>query len=173
MLSYSMYELKEIKSLKDLKRSQEEITKDLFLTYKATTKANRTEIGFIVDKVLYSIKLKEIDITMVRLTTESKGGLKLKLQISKAQKLEWLASGKAKRLATEQEFTKLVSESKYNKGEVLEKMLTEKRGMEWHKDSVRYDHAGDIDLKRDRIQVKFENASLTSAYTMTRVVSGN
>ena len=118
-------------------------------------------------------ELKEIDITMVRLTTESKGGLKLKLQISKAQKLEWLASGKAKRLATEQEFTKLVSESKYNKGEVLEKMLTEKRGMEWHKDSVRYDQAGDIDLKRDRIQVKFENASLTSAYIMTRVVSGN
>ena len=173
MLNYSMYELKEIKSLKDLKRSQEEITKDLFSTYKATTKANRTEIGFIIDKVLYSIKLKEIDITMVRLTTESKGGLKLKLQISKAQKLEWLASGKAKRLTTEQEFTKLVSESKYNKGEVLEKMLTEKRGMEWHKDSVRYDQAGDIDLKRDRIQVKFENASLTSAYTMQRVVSGN
>ena len=173
MLSYSMYELKEIKSLKDLKRSQEEITKDLFATYKATTKAHKTEIGFIVNKILYSIKLKEIDIAMVKLTTESKGGLKLKLQISKAQKLEWLASGKAKRLATEQEFIKLVSESKYNKGEVLEKMLTEKRGMEWHKDSVRYDKAGDIDLKRDRIQVKFENASLTSAYTMTRVVSGN
>ena len=173
MLNYSNYELKEIKSLKDLKRSQEEITKDLFTTYKATTKSNKSEIGFIVNKILYSIKLKEIDITMVKLTTESKGGLKLKLQISKAQKLEWLASGKAKRLATEQEFIKLVSESKYNKGEVLEKMLTEKRGMEWHKDSVRYDQAGDIDLKRDRIQVKFENASLTSAYTMTRVVSGN
>ena len=173
MLNYSMYELKEIKSLKDLKRSQEELTKDLFETCRAITKANKTEIGFIVDKVLYSIKLKEIDLTMIRLTTESKGGLKLKLQMSKAQKLQWLASGKAKRLATEQEFTKLVSESKYNKGEVLEKMLTEKRGMEWYKDSVRYDKAGDIDLKRDRIQVKFENASLTSAYTMTRVVSGN
>ena len=38
MLNYSMYELKEIKSLKDLKRSQEEITKDLFSTYKATNK---------------------------------------------------------------------------------------------------------------------------------------
>ena len=83
-----MYELKEIKSLKDLKRSQEEITKDLFATYKATTKANRTEIGFVVDKVLYSIKLKEIDITMVRLTTESKGRAKTKAtnkQSSKAR----------------------------------------------------------------------------------------
>ena len=173
MLNYSNYELKKIKSLKDLKRSQQEIKEDLFATYKATTKANRTEIGFIVDKVLYSIKLKEIDVSMVRLTTESKGGLKLKLQISKAQKLEWLKSGKAKRISTESEFLKLVSESKYNKGEMLEKILTEKRKMEWHKDSVRYDKAGDIDLKRDRIQVKFENASLTSAYTMTRVVSGN
>ena len=162
MLNYTNYELKEIKSLKDLQRSQQEVKEDLFTTYKATTKANKTEIGFIIDKVLYSIKLKEIDIEMTRLTTESKGGLKLKLQISKAQ-----------RICTESEFLKLVSESKYNKGEVLEKILTEKRGIKWSKDSVRYDKAGDIDLKRDRIQVKFENASLTSAYTMLRVVSGN
>lgn len=173
MLAYTMYELKEIKSLKDLNRSKNEITIDLFETYKATTKANKIEIGFIVDGVLYAIKLNEITVDMVRLTTESKGGLKLKLQISKTQKLKWLASGKAKKLATEQEFTKLVSESKYNKGEVLERILTEKRGLKWHKDSIRYDKAGDIDLKRDRIQVKFENASLTSAYTMARVVSGN
>ena len=173
MLNYTNYELKEIKSLKDLQRSQQEVKEDLFTTYKATTKANKTEIGFIIDKTLYSIKLKEIDIEMTRLTTESKGGLKLKLQISKAQKLEWLKSGKAKRISTESEFLKLVSESKYNKGEVLEKILTEKRGIKWSKDSVRYDKAGDIDLKRDRIQVKFENASLTSAYTMLRVVSGN
>lgn len=173
MLNYTNYELKEIKSLKDLQRSQQEVKEDLFITYKATTKANKTEIGFIIDKTLYSIKLKEINIEMTRLTTESKGGLKLKLQISKAQKLEWLKSGKAKRISTESEFLKLVSESKYNKGEVLEKILTEKRGIKWSKDSVRYDKAGDIDLKRDRIQVKFENASLTSAYTMLRVVSGN
>ena len=73
----------------------------------------------------------------------------------------------------ESKFLQLVEASKYNKGEVLEKILTEKRGMAWQKDSVRYDKAGDIDLKRDKIQVKFENASLTSAYTMTRVVSGN
>ena len=52
MLSYTNYELKEIKSLKDLKRSQQEIKEDLFSTYKATTKANKTEIGFIVDKIL-------------------------------------------------------------------------------------------------------------------------
>ena len=32
MLSYTNYELKEIKSLKDLKRSQQEIKEDLFST---------------------------------------------------------------------------------------------------------------------------------------------
>ena len=48
-----------------MQRSQQEVKEDLFYTYKATTKANKTEIGFIIDKVLYSIKLKEIDIEML------------------------------------------------------------------------------------------------------------
>lgn len=173
MLNYNLYELKEIKSLRDLQKNKEDVTKDLFNIYTKTTKANKIEIGFIANKKLYSIKLNEIKLENVKLTTESRGGLKLKLAITKKQKLEWLASGKAKELMDESKFLQLVEASKYNKGEVLEKILTEKRGMTWQKDSVRYDKAGDIDLKRDRIQVKFENASLTSAYTMTRVVSGN
>lgn len=173
MLNYNLYELKEIKSLKDLQKNQEEVKKDLYELYTATTGANKTEIGFIVNKKLYSIKLNEIGLDMVKLSTESRGGLKLKLAITKKKKLEWLASGKAKDLMSEENFLNLVATSKYNKGEVLEKLLTEKRGQKWVKDSVRYDKAGDVNLKREKIQIKFENASLTSAYTMTRVVSGN
>ena len=173
MLNYSRFELKEIKSLKDLERSEREITEDLFQVYVNTTRATHTEIIFIENATVYTIKLKEIKKEMVRLTTESRGGLKLKLRITKAMKNEWLTTGKAKELISEEKFYEMVKASKYNKGEIAEKLVTEKRGLKWTKDNVRYDKAGDIDLKRDRIQVKFENASLTSAYTMSRVVSGN
>jgi hypothetical protein len=172
MLNYTIDELKTIKTLNDLKHNKNAVLVDLYNTYISTTKATHTLIGFTYNGVLYSIKIRELPVELVRLTTESKGGIKLKMQVGKAQKAQWIASGKATKLMSEEKFTEMVKNSKYNKGEILEKIVTEKRGLEWKKDSVRYDKAGDIDLKRDRIQVKFENASLTSAYTMYRVVNG-
>ena len=108
MLNYNLYELMEIKSLRDLQKNQEDVKKDLFDVYTKTTKANKIEIGFIINKKLYSIKLNEIKLENVKLTTESRGGLKLKLAITKRQKLEWLTSGKAKEIMDESKFLQLV-----------------------------------------------------------------
>lgn len=173
MIRYNDFELKQIKSLKDLKRDRKVVTEDLFAIYETTTKATHTEIVFVYNKMVYAIKLKNITVEMVTLGTNSTGGLQLRLNISKAQKQQWLISGKARKIVEEEKFLEEVKASKYNKGEIAEKIMTERRGMVWTKDNVRYDKAGDVDLKRDRIQIKFQNASLTRASTIVRVVSGN
>ena len=126
MLRYSSFELKGIKSLKDLKKNQDDVKKDLFNSYKNTTCADETTIGFIYEKNLYCIELNEINENIVKLSTDSKGGLKIMLSINKKQKRQWLIDGHVKKIMSETEFLQLVDSSKYNKGEMLEKLLTEK-----------------------------------------------
>lgn len=173
MIRYNDFELKQIKSLKDLKRDRRTVTEDLFAIYETTTKSTHIEIVFVYNKMVYAIKLKNISSENVTLGTSSAGGLQLRLSIKKAQKQQWLMSGKARKIIEEEKFLEEVKASKYNKGEIAEKIMTERRGMKWTKDNVRYDKAGDVDLKRDKIQIKFENASLTRASTIVNVVSGN
>lgn len=174
MLKFTSYELNDIKSLKEYtSKEKEERTKVLFNIYVNTSNSTHYLIGFIYNKKVYTIKIKELSIDMVKLATDSKGGLKLRLRVTKAMKEQWIASGKATYIMTEKNFNKQVNESIYNKGEILEKITTEKRGQEWIKDSIRYDQAGDINLKRDRIQVKFWNASLTRAKTMIKVANAS
>lgn len=169
-------ELNTLKTLKNytIKEKFERI-KYLFNLYTTTIKVTHYQFIFIYNHKVYSIKIKHNDLTidMIKLSTESKGGLKLMLRITKAIKEQWINSGKATYICTEQYFNKQVKASKYNRGEIAEKIMTEKRGQVWHKDNIRYDKAGDIDLKRDSIQVKFQNASLTSAKTMLKVASVN
>ena len=169
----------EINTLKTIKNytteERLERIKYLFTLYTTTIKVTHYLMIFIYCKKVYSIKIKHNELTedMVKLSTESKGGIKLMLRITKEIKEQWIASGKATYICTEKYFNKQVKESKYNKGEIAEKIVTEKRGQQWKKDNVRYDKAGDINLKRDSIQVKFQNASLTSAKTMLKVASAN
>ena len=133
---------------------------------------NCYEIYFIFRHRLYKIELKELDSSIVKLGRESssKGGYeKLRLSVSSAKKQEWLLSGKAKELMSEDELLKLAEEQELNKGQACEYLSAKARKQEYTLDSTRFDKAGDVNLKRKKIQVKFENASLTQLRTIAKV----
>lgn len=56
-------------------------------------------------------------------------------------------------------FAETVSASKYNKGEIFEKMVTEKFGQVWEKDNVPFTKDGDITVDGIAYQIKFQKAT--------------
>lgn len=140
--------------------------------YQEFAGCNCYEIYFIFRNNLYKTELKELEVEMVKLGKESssKGGHeKLKLNITSAIKQSWLLSGKAKKIMTEQELINKAQELGLNKGQTCEYLSAKARKQDYTLDSTRFDKAGDVNLKRKKIQVKFENASLTQLRTIAKV----
>lgn len=137
---------------------------------------NCYEIYFLYRHTLYKIELKKLDSTFVKLARESssKGGYeKLRLSITSELKQNWLISGQAKELMSEEKFLKLAESEGLNKGQACELISAKARKQEYKLDSTRFDKAGDVNLKRKRIQVKYENASLTQLRTIAKVAGIN
>lgn len=65
----------------------------------------------------------------------------------------------AQLLCSSRFFTETVSASKYNKGEIFEKMVTEKFGQAWEKDNVPFTKGGDITVDGIAYQIKFQKAT--------------
>ena len=66
-------------------------------------------------------------------------------------------------------FNTMVETSKYNKGEVFEKMITESKGQTWTKDNVPYTEDGDITVDGVKYQIKFEKATFINEGQMIRM----
>ena len=144
--------------------------------YEALTGCNCYEVYFNVKHTIYKIELKTLPIEIVKLGRESssKGGHeKLRLYISSKIKKEWVELGQAKEMMTEEKLIKLAEKLEINKGQACEYLSCKARRIEYTLDSVRFDKQGDVNLKRKRIQVKYENASLTQLRTIAKVASEN
>lgn len=77
---------------------------------------------------------------------------------------ELLLSEGATLICSAEMFDKLASESKYNKGEVFEKLVTEWYGQKWEKDSIPFTESGDLIVDGIAYQIKYEQATfLTEA----------
>ena len=148
-------------------------SKDQWLDlYEELNGCNCYEVYFNFKHFIFKIELKKLDSDMVKVSRESssKGGYeKLKLAITSAKKQAWLMSGKAKKVMSEEELNKLAQELELNKGQACEYLSAKARKQEYTIDNVRFDKAGDVNLKRKKIQVKYENASLTQLRTIAKV----
>lgn len=59
-------------------------------------------------------------------------------------------------------FNSMVVNSIYNRGEIFEKLVTEKLGQVWEKDHIPFTEAGDIKYRGVAYQIKFEKATFTN-----------
>lgn len=59
-------------------------------------------------------------------------------------------------------FDELVANTKYNRGEIAEKLVTEYAGQEWVKDNIPFTMAGDIEWNGVAYQIKYEKATFTN-----------
>lgn len=106
---------------------------------------------------------------ILKLDKASRGnGYSLRFKPNKAVKALLMSKGAALLCSVEM-FEELVKASKYNKGEVFEKLVTEFYGQEWEKDSIPFTDDGDLTVDGVAYQIKFESASFISEKQMMRM----
>lgn len=131
-------------------------------TYIRRSAASRYALGFTLNGSIYVAYVGDAELEQViSVDRASRGaGLSLRFKPTKAQKFFLLKYADV--LCSQDLFNTEVSISKYNAGEVFEKMVTESFGQTWVKDNIPFTQAGDINVNGEEIQIKFERASLAT-----------
>ena len=128
--------------------------------------------GFrMAGNIWYVTVTAEILPELLKLDKASRGaGYALRFKPNKAQKILLMSYG-AKVLCSELFFDELAENSKYNKGEIFEKLVTEMNGQTWEKDNVPFTDDGDLTVDGIAYQIKFEKASFINEKQMHKMMA--
>lgn len=126
--------------------------------------------GFRFNGNIWLVKVtSEILEVVLKLDKASRGaGYALRFKPNKSIKSYMLSRG-AEVLCSEQLFDDLCDNSKYNKGEIFEKLVTEVNGQTWEKDNVPFTDDGDLTVDGIAYQIKFEKASFINEKQMLKM----
>ena len=125
--------------------------------------------GFTYKKVVYmAITTAEIMPYICKLDRASRGaGMALRFCPNADQKLALLPS--AQPLCSEAYMESLKAESKYNYGELFEKLVTEKFGQVWEKDNVPFTKDGDLTVDGVAYQIKYQKATFCNEKSLANL----
>lgn len=140
-------------------------------TYNRYAYTDKYIIGFPYKGVVYFgfINAEQFD-RFLKLDIASRGqGYTIRFAPRNEQKLALLTLAKMEPLMSEKYLEECVAESKYNRGELFEKFITERFGQEWVKDNVPFNVAGDIEINGIPYQIKYAKAMLTTEKTLEKV----
>lgn len=129
-------------------------------------------LGWTLKHVIYfTICDRELVDRVTCLDKASRGaGYALRFKPNTDQKYMLMANG-ATAICSEEYFNTLVCESKYNRGEIFEKLVTEYAGQKWEKDNVPFTMAGDIEWNGVAYQIKFEKATFTNEKSLMNLMN--
>ena len=147
-----------------------ELKKTILAFYNRHSYTHSYILGFRLNKNIYFVVVdaKELDF-VTKLDKASHGaGYSLRFKPNKAQK-NYLISLGAEVLCSEEFFDELKTMSKYNFGELFEKLVTELNGQEWTKDNVPFTEDGDLTIDGVAYQLKFEKATFITEAQMMRM----
>ena len=147
-----------------------EIKRTLIQFYNKHAFTHNYILGFRMNGNIYYVIVdaKELDF-VTKLDKASRGaGYSLRFKPNKAQK-SYLISLGAEVLCSEEFFDELKTMSKYNFGELFEKLITEMNGQTWVKDNVPFTEDGDLTVDGVAYQLKFEKATFITEAQMMRM----
>ena len=126
--------------------------------------------GFTYKGVVYAVKDTNKCLPYVlTLDKASRGaGYALRFKPNTEQKVYLLAKG-AKAICSVELFKGMVEESRYNNGEIFEKIITEMVGQTWVKDNIPFYMDGDVTVDGVAYQIKFEKATFTNEKQMMKL----
>ena len=125
--------------------------------------------GFEYKKTIYmAITSSDMMPYICKLDKASRGaGYALRFCPNADQKLALLP--KSEPLCSAMYFEECVNNSIYNKGEIFEKLVTEKFGQVWEKDNVPFTKAGDIEINGTAYQIKFQKATFCNEKSLANL----
>ena len=123
--------------------------------------------GFTYKHNVYmAITTSEVMPLVCKLDKASRGaGYAIRFKPNTAQKLFLLKNSEI--ICSVKYFEELTAESKYNRGEIFEKIITEKAGQIWEKDNLKFTEAPDVEIDGIGYQVKFEKATFTNEKSLS------
>ena len=143
---------------------------------KRYTEANATHnyiFGFAFKHMIYKVIMMNVTAELIeRLSvydydsqTKTKS---IRFRPNKEQKA-FLMGLNPQAVCKEEELEKMFKESKYNRGELFEKMITEENGEEWKKDNKKFTNDGDITINGIKYQIKYNKGTFTNIATLTNL----
>lgn len=140
--------------------------------YTKNSFAHNYVLGYTINGNVYACFCDERILPYVMsLSKASRGaGYALRFRPTRAQK-EIFRTENNELICSVDEFNSLVAESRYNKGEIFEKLIVEKFAdcPIWTKDSVPFTRGGDMDMNGVSYQIKFEGATFASERTLANL----
>lgn len=97
-------------------------------------------------------------------------GYALRFKPTKAQR-EFLKTFKVQAVCSEKYFEEIAKSSKYNRGEIFEKMVTEMAGQVWVKDNIPFTKDGDLTVNGVAYQIKYNKATFANEKTLENLVA--
>jgi len=150
--------------------AQENIKKMLQDRYNSMAFTDQYIMGYRFADMVYMTVCNAHIVDMVTCLDKASRGAEyaLRFKPNKAQKAILMTENMTP-LCSVRFFDDMVKESKYNKGEIFEKLVTEYYGQEWVKDSIPFTEAGDIEVDGIAFQIKYEFATFTNEKTLARL----
>lgn len=143
---------------------------NLINSYNKLSYTHNYIFGFNFKGNLYAVvTTSEVLPYILTLDSASRGaGYALRFNPTNEQKVFLLSKG-AELICSTKFFLETVENSKYNKGEIFEKLCTENVGQKWEKDNVPFTDGGDLTVNGIAYQIKFEKATFTNEKTLARL----
>ena len=137
--------------------------------YKETAFTHHYIFGYAYKKNVYmTITTDEVLNEVITLDRAGHNeGVAIKFKPNNAQKL-MLMSINNEPICTEEYLETLTKNSKYNRGEIFEKIITEKFGQIWVKDNIPYTEDGDITINGVAYQIKYQRATFLTEKGMIK-----
>lgn len=141
-------------------------------TYNELSFTHNYIMGWTENGLVWAVKVDgTMILQLVKLDRASRGaGSSIRFKPDVLQKAI-LHKLDAEIIGTVEEFNKAVENSKYNRGEIFEKWITERAGQNWEKDNVPFTDDGDLTVNGTAYQIKFEKATFTNEKSLARLTN--
>ena len=128
-------------------------------------------MGFIYKGLVYSMTCTGLTfgIKLDKASSKCGGGYSIRFAPTEKEKEALVLSGAVELVCTEEYFLEAVKNNKYNKGEIFEKMMTEKAGQVWEKDNVPFYEGADLEANGTAYSIKFQKATICTESTLDRI----
>ncbi len=132
---------------------------DLINRYNAVAFTHNYIWGFTFKKNVYMAITDSSVMPFVTCLDKASRGAGYALRFNPNTEQKTMLLTKATLICSEKYFNECVESSKYNKGEIFEKLVTEHFQQVWTKDNVPFTQAGDIEVDSIAYQIKFQKAT--------------
>jgi hypothetical protein len=133
--------------------------------YRQFSAADNYILGFVYEKMLYMVRVDEIMPRYLHVEEASRNqGENLRLRLKRKHKEQLMKKAPICLGSVD-----CLHDSKYNKGEIFEKLVTEYYGQEWKKDTIPFWVQGDINLNGEEVQIKLDSATLMNTKQIARL----